>query len=199
MRFLLICLCTILSSAYGVAQDASSRYERLAVVFGLKFQNFALPFQDMQSNFTHPGLLLGVEIPYNKRETLIQQVAIGGYLNREIGNGVSIGAQLGYRPKIHLGLYGEVKLGLSYLRVFHPTQAFEYAAGEWKEVVGGKSQLAIPLDFGFGYSLTSKLGEMCPYVVYQLTPALFYNEALPVNIYTNILIGIRIKPYLKSQ
>lgn len=190
-----IILFAVLLNIKGVAQESDSEvgYRKFPVVAGFQFQNFAMPFKDLGSNFTHPGMYIGSEISYNKKETLIQQAIIGAYLNREIGNGIYLGTQFGYRPKIYNNFYGELKAGLSYLRVFHPTQAYKYENGEWKEIIGGKSQIGIPIDIGFGYSFTSNLGELSPFISYQITPALFYNETLPVNIYTSFLVGLRIK------
>lgn len=190
-----IILFAVLLNIKGVAQESDSEvgYRKFPIVAGLQFQNFAMPFKDLGSNFTHPGMYIGSEISYNKKETLIQQAIIGAYLNREIGNGIYLGTQFGYRPKIYNNFYGELKAGLSYLRVFHPTQAYKYENGEWKEIIGGKSQIGIPIDIGFGYSFTSNLGELSPFISYQITPALFYNETLPVNIYTSFLVGLRIK------
>ncbi len=177
------------------AQESSleKEYKRISFVVGMPFHNFAVPLRDLGSNFTHPGLFLGSEIPYNKKGTLIQQVTLGGYLNREIGNGLFINTQFGYRPKVFNDLYGELKVGLGYIRVFHPTQAYEFNDGQWNETNGGKSQLGIPLDFGFGYSFETKYGELSPHITYQVTPALFYNDTLPLNIYTNIIVGLRMK------
>lgn len=180
-------------NANAQENDSIPEYKKFPIVAGLQFQNFSMPFKDMGSNFSHPGLFVGSEISYNKKETLIQQASIGAYLNREIGNGIYVSTQLGYRPRIYGNFYGELKAGLSYLRVFHPTQAYKYENGEWEEIVGGKSQLGIPLDFGFGYSFTTQLGELSPYISYQVTPALFYNETLPVNIYTSFMLGVRFK------
>ncbi len=173
--------------------ELKSTYKRFPIVAGMQFHNFAMPFKDMSSNFTHPGFFVGTEFAYNSKETLIQQATVGAYLNKEIGDGIYISSQFGYRPRIYKGLFGEVKAGLSCLYVFHPSQAYKYENGEWRETVGGKAQLGIPLDFGFGYSFQSPIGELSPFVNYQITPALFYNETLPLNIYTNVMAGIRIK------
>lgn len=194
MRAFILIGIAVLLCKRGFAQEKEPEieYKRFPIVAGFHFQNFALPFKDMKSNFTHPGIFLGSEISYNKRKTLIQQAVFGAYLNREIGNGFFLGTQLGFRPKIYKKFYGELKAGLSYLRVFHPTQAYEYRNGEWIKIRGGKSQLGIPLDFGFGYSFATHLGKLSPYISYQITPALFYNETLPVNVYTNFVLGFRI-------
>lgn len=195
IRTYVLVLSVVMLSITANAQDNDSipEYRKIPIVTGLQFHNFSMPFKDMGSNFSHPGLFIGSEISYNKKETLIQQASIGAYLNREIGNGIYVSTQLGYRPKIYDNFYGELKAGLSYLRVFHPTQAYKYENGEWEEIVGGKSQLGIPLDFGFGYSFTTQLGELSPYILYQITPALFFNETLPVNIYTSFMLGVRFK------
>ncbi|MCB0668754.1 MAG: hypothetical protein KDC80_23180, partial [Saprospiraceae bacterium] len=129
--------------------DTAKSAGKFPIITGLQFQNFALPFKNMGSNLTHPGFFAGTEISYNQKETLVQQATLGGYLNREIGPGIYLCSQLGYRPKIHGKFYGELKTGLSYLRVFHPAQAYQYENGTWRETAGGKSQLGIPFDIGF--------------------------------------------------
>lgn len=185
----------VFASLQGNAQQDSSQlgYKRFSILVGSQFHNFALPFKDMESSFTHPGLLLGSEIAYNDKNTLIQQATVGGYLNREIGNGIFVSTQFGYLPRIFDNFYGVLKVGVSFLRVFHPTQAYEYTQGEWKETIGGKSQLGFPVDVGFGYSLETGYGQLSPFMAYQVTPALFYNETLPVTIYTTFIVGLRIK------
>lgn len=194
-RTFAIILFAILLNIKGVAQESDSEveYRKFPIIVGLQFQNFTMPFKDLGSNFTHPGMNMGSELSYNNKGTLIQQAIIGAYLNREIGKGIYLSTQFGYRPKIYNNFYGELKVGLSYLRVYHPTQAYKYENGDWKEVIGGKSQIGIPIDFGFGHSFTSNLGELSPFISYQILPALYYNETLPVNIYSSFLIGLRTK------
>ena len=192
--FALIIFATLLNIK-GFAQDSLSvrEYRKFPIVVGIQFQNFAMPLKDLGSNFTHPGLYISSEMSYNKKGTLIQQASIGAYLNREIGNGIYLSTQFGFRPKIYSHFYSELKAGISYLCVFHPTQAYKYKNGEWKKTIGGKSQIGIPIDFGFGYSFNSPFGEVSPFISYQITPALFYNKTLPVNIYTSLFVGLRIK------
>ncbi len=196
LMLLVFLLCEFNSKAQE--NDSNTTFKRFPIITGIQFHNFAMPFKDMNSNFTHQGFYIGTEISYNNKETLIQQGTVGAYFNQEIGNGIYVSSQLGYRPRLYKSFFGELKAGISYLYVFHPAQAYKYVNGKWKEVIGGKSQLAIPLDFGFGYSLQSKMGELSPFITYQITPALFYNETLPLNIYTNVMVGIRIK-FLKLK
>lgn len=195
-----IIIITIFFNVQGFAQKINSRLHdsKFPIVAGLQFQNFAMPFLDIKSNFTHPGLFVGSEISYNNKETLIQQAIIGSYINREIGNGTYLSTQFGYRPKIYKNLYSELKVGLNYLHVFYPTKSYKYENGIWQENIGGKSQVGIPFDLGFGYSFTSDLGKMSPFILYQINPSFFYNKTLPVNIYSSFLIGLRIQ-FLKHK
>ena len=131
---ILVILPVIICKIDGLAQPGNSLspYRKFPIVTGVQFQNFAMPFRDMGSNFTHPGIYLGSEVYYNQKESLFQQAVLGGYLNREIGNGIFLNTQIGYRPTILQNLYGEVKAGIGVLRVFHPSQAYKYENGEWQ-------------------------------------------------------------------
>ena len=194
-RNALLILSLLLFATYGKAQEFNQEreYKRFPYMVGLQFQNFTIPFRDLGSHFSHPGLFVGTEYAYNSKGTLFQNVTAGGYLNREIGNGAYINTQIGFRPKITSSFYGELKLGIGYLRIFHPTPTYEYTNGDWQKIIGGKSQVSIPLDLGFGYSFTTNKGEFSPSLHYQINPSLFYNTTLPLNIYTNIMLGLKVK------
>lgn len=178
----------------GLAQETPSEsFRKFPISVGVQFQNFALPLRDVSSGFTHPGLFVGTEVPYNKKQTFFQQASIGGYVNREIGNGIHLNTQVGFRTRIYHRFQAELKAGIGYLRVFHPTQAYIYVNGKWENTTGGKSQLAVPIDFGFRYSIPTRNGELSPFLSYQLNPALFYNATLPLSLHTNIFIGLRAR------
>ncbi len=82
---ILVILPVIICKIDGLAQPGNSLspYRKFPIVTGVQFQNFAMPFRDMGSNFTHPGIYLGSEIYYNEKGSLFQQAVLGGYLNRE--------------------------------------------------------------------------------------------------------------------
>ncbi len=199
-KALVIIFVSLIGIQDGAAQKSSviSTYQRFPVHVGFQFTNFALPFKDLGNNFTNPGLYVGSEVFYNDKSTLFQQAVIGAYFNREIGNGLYLNTQFGYRPAIRKKFFGELKAGVGIMRVFHPAQAYIFEGGSWEKSVGGKTQMSIPIDFGFGYSLATGWGELSPSIAYQIVPALFYNETLPLNIYTNFLVGLRMKLFKKE-
>lgn len=170
-------------------------YKRLPLLVGLQFQNFSMPLRDTESHFSHPGVFLGTELAYNAKGTVFQNATIGGYINREIGDGLFVKSQVGARPRFAKRFYGEIKAGIGYLRTFHPHPAYTYGKGAWQSVKGGKSQMTFPIDLGFGYSFIASAAELSPFLNYQINPALFYNKTLPFTIYTNFMVGLRIKLY----
>src|SRR5262249_32766035 len=62
----------------------------IPLIVTAQFHNFALPFHDIPTHFTHPGLLIGTEVRLNNRSTLFQQFHAGFHLNREMGHGFGL-------------------------------------------------------------------------------------------------------------
>lgn len=174
----------------SAVENQSGKYP---VIVGWQFHNFSLPFQDIPSHFHHPGLFAGSELPLNRSKNLFQSAVIGAYLNKEMGDGLYIYSQTSFRPSLHKKFLTEVKGGLGYAFILHPVAARKYEADKWQTITGGKSQLIIPLEISLGYHLKPQSKEFTPFLAYQLTPALFYNRALPFSIYSNILLGMRFK------
>lgn len=121
--FIILTVLLILSAVQGMAQSPIEKreYKKLPVVVGLQIHNFSMPLRDIKSHLSHPGAFLGTELKYNVKGTLFQNVNVGGYMNRQIGNGLFINTQIGMRQKLIKGFYGQVKAGIGYLRAFHPT------------------------------------------------------------------------------
>lgn len=172
-------------------------YQRWAYLAGVQGNNFGLPFHDLPSHFTHPGIFVGAERAYKPRSTVFQRFSLGGYLNKQLGDGLSINTQIGLRPQFTRSFYGELKAGIGYLFTFHPTAAYMYEEGEWKTIRGGQSQVIFPLNIGLGYSVTTKKMELAPFFDYQISPTLFYNSTLPLTIYNNFQIGVRTRIFKK--
>lgn len=160
---------------------------------GLQFQNFTLPFRDMGSHFSHPGLFVGAEVPLNRKGSVALNAVVGGYANKEMGNGLYAQSQAVWQPRWFGRAVVRLQGGVGYLRVSHPAQTFRFTDGAWHDISGGKSQLIIPFDLSAGYVFDTPAGRFTPFVSYQVAPALFYNDALPLNIYTSVLAGIHIQ------
>lgn len=165
---------------------------QLPLIGGLIFQNFALPWKDLGSNFTHPGIMLGTEISYNKKQNLLQQFTGGYYFNKEMGNGFQLYTQFVYRPKLTKFIHPEAKIGAGWLRTYHPVQSYKFQNNEWKKVGGGKSQLIVPIGFSLVYNNEKQTRISSPFISYQILPTIGYNAIVPVSFYTQWQIGTKI-------
>lgn len=192
-RILSLLLCVIAASGLRAQTDVqpSSTLCRFPLTASLEFQNFGLPFQNVPAYFTHPGLSVGTEINLNKKATLLQQVNGAFVLNKEMGSSFYLYTQSACRFRIYKPLHGEVKLGLGWQRMGHPTDAFKYVDGQWTQVTGGKSLLIVPI----GFSLSCKLkGEpaISPFLTYQILPSVGYDDVLPLSFFNLFQAGVRV-------
>ena len=170
-------------------QKLNSTNLHFPLIVSVNFQNFALPFRDLESNFSHPGFTLGTELSLNKKRTLVQQLHTGIYRNREAGNGIIAFTQFAFRPKVFTFFYTELKAGAGWQRSYHPVAAYEFEDGQWQRKTGGKSQLIVPLGLTIGYRDKHAPARLAPFITYQVIPSLFYNDVIPLNFYSFIQIG----------
>lgn len=188
-------LLLVLLPAVLYAQDAADSgkdYRNFPLIISVQFQNFALPFHDLKSNFTHVGIALGTEVSLNGKQNWAQQFQAGFYLNSEAGNGFFTCTQMVYRPTVFQHFFPEIKAGIGWQRVFHPVETYQFENGNWVSTAGGKSQLIVPLGISVGYNDYSPKTYLSPFVSYQVIPALFYAKDLPLSFYSLFQVGTRI-------
>lgn len=188
--FLFIMMLT--SGQAQTTENADKDYRNFPLIVSIQFQNFALPFKDLGSNFSNVGLAVGTEVSLNGKQNWAQQFQAGYYFNRNAGNGFFTYTQTVYRPTLFNDFFAEVKFGLGWQRVFHPVDAYKYENGNYVLAGGGKSQLIVPLGISLGYNDYKQNTYAAPFISYQVIPALFYNDGIPVNFYSLFRVGARI-------
>ena len=193
ISILLLLICLPAVSTAQVAGDFKTTRKPFPLTLGIQFENLALPFYDLESNFSHPGWMIGTEVNLNRRKNLQQQFQAAFYLNKETGNGFYLVTQTAYRPALFRHISPEIKLGAGWQRIYHPVRAYEFRDGSWKKTAGGKSQLIIPLGFSLEYHAARGSSHVVPYAGLQLIPALFYNDAIPLNFYTLFQAGVTVQ------
>lgn len=189
--FVLLCMSWTISQAQDT-NDTGTDYRNFPIILSVQFQNFALPFHDLKSNFTHVGIALGTEVSLNGKQNWAQQFQAGFYLNKDAGNGFFTHTQTVYRPTVFQHFYPELKAGIGWQRVFHPVDAYEFVDGKYVSTAGGKSQVIVPLGISIGYNNYSTKTYLSPFISYQVIPALFYNESIPLSFYSLFQVGTRI-------
>lgn len=170
-----------------IAQNSKPDSFQIPLHAGLQFQNMAMPFKDLSGNFSNPGLYLGSELTLNRKQTLVQEVSVGYYVNRNLGNGFYATTQLAWRSQALKQWQTGLKLGVGWLRAQHPVATMAHERGQWIEVSDAKSQLLIPVTAQLKYG--TKEATWRPFIEFEVTPALFYNEVVPLNIYSSFKLG----------
>lgn len=178
--------------SFGQEIESQRAFEKFTITNSFIFHNFSLPFYDLKSNFTHPGFLLGGETNLNKKENLFLSIELGGYLNKEMGNGFYLQCQTIYRPNLFDYVHPMIKFGIGWLRSYHPVQSYEFIDGEWTKTAGGKSQLIVPIGISVDFKKNSTNPLITPFASYQLVPNLFYDKTLPISFYTFFEAGIKL-------
>ncbi|MFI5134922.1 MAG: hypothetical protein ACHQD9_03615 [Chitinophagales bacterium] len=191
LSFFFILLLQSISQAQD-SKNSNKDYRNFPLTVTVQFQNLALPFRDLGSNFSHVGISVGTEVSLNGKQNWAQQFQAGFYLNRDAGNGFFTYTQTVYRPTVFKHFYPEVKVGVGWQRVFHPVDAYVYENGNYVSTAGGKSQLIVPLGISIGYNDYSTNTYASPFISYQVIPALSYNDGIPLNFYSLFQVGTRI-------
>lgn len=194
MKKIIVSTLLIGSFVFSFAQknEGQKAFEEYTLINSIIFQNFSLPFYDIKSNFLHPGLEIGLESNLNKRGNLFLDIGLGGYINKEMGNGFYFQSQTIFRPNLFKSVKPSVKLGVGWHRTYHPVQSYEFVAGDWAKTADGKSQLTIPIGIGVEYKKNKLDTSLIPFISYQMVPNLYYNKTIPISFYTFFETGIKV-------
>jgi hypothetical protein len=168
-------------------------YTNFPIVITLQFHAFALPFRDMKSNFSNPGIGVGTEVSFGGNPNAVQQINATWYHNKAMGNGLLLYTQTVWRPEFTSTTYAEVKGGVGYLYSFRPSESFQSVDGVWKSVGHkGKGMLTIPVGVSLGYNSRSADSYISNFATYQFLLVKGYNKSIPLVPETLLQIGSRI-------
>lgn len=177
----------------AVAQsDVEQNYRNFPIVITLQFHAFAMPFQDVLSNFSNVGIGIGTEVSLNGSAEWVQQFNLMWYRNKAIGNGIMLYTQAAWRPDVVSDAYGELKLGAGYLMAFRPVESYRQLDGQWLSVGRkGKGMLTIPVGLSIGYYGLS--ANVSPFISYQFLLVKGYNTSIPLVPETIVQMGAAIQ------
>jgi hypothetical protein len=177
-------------SGFGQEKNVRS-YSNFPVIITLQFHGFAMPFQDLRSNFSNIGIGIGTEFSYNGKQNFVHQVSAVWYRNRTIGNGLLFYTQPVWRPGSRF--YGELKVGAGYLISWRPAASFKPVKGEWVDVKKrGKGMFTIPIGVGLGYNVKNSDQLVSSFATYQFMIVSGYNQSVPLVPETLVQAGLRV-------
>jgi hypothetical protein len=172
------------------AQDKQeSVFNKFGFEIGAQFHSIALPFSDLKSNFSNPGISAAYEIALNKNKNLIFQTNSSFIFNKNLGNNFQLYPEIIFRPHFFKVMFTELKLGIGWQINFNPANTYEFNNGQWTKTSSSKSQLIVPIGASVGFETKIFNKNISPFVSYQTIPALFYDATIPLNFYSVINIG----------
>ncbi|MGA9521692.1 MAG: hypothetical protein WBV82_09520 [Myxococcaceae bacterium] len=142
----------------------------------------ALTFAYFGEFASHPGLLIGGELPLAESggHRLFAGANVGTYWHQRHSVGAFAGAELGYRHTFNFGLRAELLAGAGYLRTFLAAPVYAPDAnGTMTEVQdGGRSALMPSTAFGLGWHFDrARNGPLAAFARVQLFWQYPYNNA----------------------
>jgi hypothetical protein len=184
--------------AVASAQAQTPRTQRLGFAVKLASQAYGLPFQNLADGFTNPGASAVVDYAYNQRQNLAQTLQIGVQSHAEQGNMYFVNTQVAYRPTLWNHLQPGVALGVGRVYAFaNPRNAYykQDGSGSWrKSDQQRQGHWQVPLTLSLGYKAQLPSGvQLTPFVDYQITPLISYNDGFPVLPYGLLSVGTRFQ------
>ncbi len=172
--------------------------DRLTVGLKLTSQAYGLPFRNVGQGRRNLGVAAELSYAYNSRQTLLQTLQLGVQHHREHGNQYSVNTQLAYRPTLLGRLEPGVALGLGRVYSFANPRNPVYeqdGSGTWrKSARQHRGHWQAPLSLSLGYRVQRSEGmQVTPFVDYQITPIINYNEAFVAFPYSLLSVGMRVK------
>lgn len=171
-------------------------YENFPLMLSVKFQNLALPFQDLKTNFKNIGVGLATEVSWGGSKSLVQQFNVMWVFNNASGNTLTFYSQAVYRPSLTGALHGGVKGGISYTFMFKPNPSLAFNGKEWVKGPSAKGMFGIPAGVHLSWQEPNRSAYSAPYVSYDLFLHSGFNRDVPVLPHTVLEIGnaIHFKP-----
>ena len=135
-----------------------------------------------------------VVLKVKEKSKVVKEVRMNEICQVNVFGNVQISTQAIWRPHFWEDrLFGEMRLGVSYVRAFRPTESFRPIDGQWQPVgKTGKGMLGIPLGVSIGFNSLAETLHVAPYLSYQLHFLPSYNASVPLIPQSLIQMGTRI-------
>ncbi|PSR51890.1 hypothetical protein AHMF7605_28685 [Adhaeribacter arboris] len=182
--------------------------QKWPVVISVLKQNISLPFDRMVAitgtRPLNPGFSVGTQYTYRQgRKTQLYQTGQTGlFLNKNNGNGIFLGTDVGYKITLaKTGLYTEYQIGLNYLHCFLPGNSYKLNnLGEYEPAKnGGNGSALVTASISLGFEKENRFIKVSPFIKYQPAVQFFYNPGLPVIPQSYLHVGVKINSHFNNQ
>jgi len=159
-------------------------------------ESTAIPFTRFFTSPVHPGIQVGTEFDYRKKEhsRLFQTANLGYFYHNYLAQGISVNTELGYEYRLRSGFAFEGLFGIGYMHTFATTEEFTFTNGQYeKKADKGNARLYPSLSFDAGYYLKkAETNSLKVFIRYQAWAEYPYSpDFIPVMTHINLHVGAK--------
>jgi len=188
-KFLIILIFLIPTILFG--QD-----KEIPINVSLFNESTAIPFTRFFTSPVHPGIQVGTEFDYRKKEhsRLFQTANLGYFYHNYLAQGIGLNSELGYEYRLRSGFAFEGLFGIGYMHTFATTEEFTFTNGKYeKKSDKGNARLYPSLSFDAGYYLKkAETNSLKVFIRYQAWAEYPYSpDFIPVMTHINLHVGAK--------
>jgi hypothetical protein len=188
-KFLIILIFLIPTILFG--QD-----KEIPINVSLFNESTAIPFTRFFTSPVHPGIQVGTEFDYRKKEhsRLFQTANLGYFYHNYLAQGIGLNSELGYEYRLRSGFAFEGLFGIGYMHTFATTEEFTFTNGKYeKKSDKGNARLYPSLSFDAGYYLKkTETNSLKVFIRYQAWAEYPYSpDFIPVMTHINLHVGAK--------
>jgi len=188
-RFIVILIFLIPTILFG--QD-----KEIPINVSLFNESTAIPFTRFFTSPVHPGIQVGTEFDYRKKEhsRLFQTANLGYFYHNYLAQGIGLNTELGYEYRLRSGFAFEGLFGIGYMHTFATTEEFTFTNGQYeKKADKGNARLYPSLSFDAGYYLKkAETNSLKVFIRYQAWAEYPYSpDFIPVMTHINLHVGAK--------
>jgi hypothetical protein len=183
----------LVSAVPGQAQAL----QRINFSAKLSSQAYGLPFRNVADGARNLGASVAVSYAYNQRQNLGQTVQLGVQTHVEQGNMYFVNTQVAYQPTLGRHLQPGIAFGVGrVVAAANPQNPYyeQNTDGTWQKSRQYQAHWQAPLTLSLGYKVQRPAGlQLTPFVDYQVTPIISYNDGFPLLPYGLLSVGTRLQ------
>jgi hypothetical protein len=188
-RFIIILIFLIPTIIFG--QD-----KKIPINVSLFNESTAIPFTRFFTTPVHPGIQVGTEFDYRKKEhsRLFQTANLSYFYHNYLAQGIGLNTELGYQYRLKSGIAFAGLFGIGYMHTFATTEEFTFTDGQYeKKADKGNARLYPSLSFDLGYYLKkTETNSPKVFIRYQGWAEYPYSpDFIPVMAHINFHIGAK--------
>jgi hypothetical protein len=180
----------------GTIPQLCAQHDYSTVSLAFTNENIALPFTRKVKSPAHPGVALGVEIPWRQmnQSELRWRGTLGAYFHEKVQHAVYAKAGLAYRYYLPFHIQVDAGADMGYAHSFYPSAIYEQTDDGGFEPVdqSGRPHAIASLGLGIGYDvLQNEERPLLVFLRYEMMVQTPFAVTIPVIPHTFFHLGVQ--------